>query len=234
MTYRDWLTTREILEVFADEVTTAGGKVTETFDDEHFLYARSILPGEREVQRGDKVQGGVALRATEEEIRVHPYVFRQVCKNGAIRAHAIQTRQIVRTNLVESCGSGLDWALREAVRLCCSADAFRAGVGEMRSALELEADVELALLPMLAQLPRKDAARIVDTVMRRHSAGRDRTRFGLMNAVTSVARDTRDPELRWRLEELGGGVPIAVQPRRPAPDPNRAPTPVAIDEEVLV
>ena len=28
MTYRDWLTTREILEVFADEVTTAGGKVS--------------------------------------------------------------------------------------------------------------------------------------------------------------------------------------------------------------
>jgi hypothetical protein len=34
----------------------------------------------------------------------------------------------------------------------------------------------------------------------------DRSRFALMNAVTSVARDTRDPEVRWRLEELGGGI----------------------------
>jgi hypothetical protein len=27
-----------------------------------------------------------------------------------------------------------------------------------------------------------------------------------MNAVTSYARDTQDPERRWNLEELGGGL----------------------------
>jgi hypothetical protein len=27
-----------------------------------------------------------------------------------------------------------------------------------------------------------------------------------MNAVTSVARDTADPEVRWPLEEMGGGI----------------------------
>jgi hypothetical protein len=40
--------------------------------------------------------------------------------------------------------------------------------------------------------------------------------FGFMNAVTAVARDTRDPETRWRLEELGGAVPL-VRPTRPKP-----------------
>jgi hypothetical protein len=35
----------------------------------------------------------------------------------------------------------------------------------------------------------------------------DRSAFGLLNAVTSVARETRDPETRWRLEELAGGMP---------------------------
>jgi hypothetical protein len=59
-----------------------------------------------------------------------------------------------------------------------------------------------------------------------------------MNAVTSVARDTRDPELRWRLEELGGGVPIAVRPRSPRPDEAHA-TPAGeawfeVEEKVLV
>jgi hypothetical protein len=48
-----------------------------------------------------------------------------------------------------------------------------------------------------------------------------RSQFALANAVTSVARDTRDPELRWRLEEFGGGLLTA---RTPAPsfDPNQA------------
>jgi hypothetical protein len=40
----------------------------------------------------------------------------------------------------------------------------------------------------------------------------DRSRFALMNAVTSVARDTADPELRWRLEEMGGGIPVGRAP----------------------
>jgi hypothetical protein len=38
-----------------------------------------------------------------------------------------------------------------------------------------------------------------------------------MNAVTSVARDTQDPDLRWRLEELGGGLPVE---RCPTTDPD--------------
>ncbi|MFZ5831522.1 MAG: hypothetical protein ACOY3P_15670, partial [Planctomycetota bacterium] len=34
--------------------------------------------------------------------------------------------------------------------------------------------------------------------------------FGLMNAVTSVARDEPDPQIRWDLEELGGSIPALI------------------------
>jgi hypothetical protein len=47
----------------------------------------------------------------------------------------------------------------------------------------------------------------------------DHTGFGLMNAVTSLARDTRDPDDRWRLEELGGGIGAAILPRQPHDSP---------------
>jgi hypothetical protein len=47
----------------------------------------------------------------------------------------------------------------------------------------------------------------------------DPTMYGLVNAVTSVARDTSDPDLRWKLEEAGGlliahgpWAPTRVQP----------------------
>jgi hypothetical protein len=50
------------------------------------------------------------------------------------------------------------------------------------------------------------AARQEEIVRRFRDAG-DRTAFGLMNAVTSIARDQDDPEVRWQLEKLGGGVP---------------------------
>ena len=44
-------------------------------------------------------------------------------------------------------------------------------------------------------------------------------RYGLMNAITSVARDTDDRELRWNLEKLGGDVIFA---RVPIPSRRRA------------
>jgi hypothetical protein len=50
------------------------------------------------------------------------------------------------------------------------------------------------------------------SILERFVEGRDTSRFGLMNAITSVARDTRDPEVRWRLEEMGGGIPAALSP----------------------
>jgi hypothetical protein len=55
---------------------------------------------------------------------------------------------------------------------------------------------------------------MVRDILRRYEQGQDRSRFGLMNAVTSAARDTRDPELRWGLEELGGGIPALRPPVR--------------------
>jgi hypothetical protein len=176
----------------------------------------------REVSKGDRLQGGVALRACDQEILVHPYVFRQVCTNGAIRAHAIETRHLVREDFGELGGADVAEALREAVRACCAPEVFAEGVGEMRSARLADADLALALMPVAARVPPAVAAEILGSVTKRYHAGRDRSRFGLMNVVTSVARDTRDPELRWRLEELGGGIPVAAPDVHPQFDEARA------------
>jgi hypothetical protein len=68
------------------------------------------------------------------------------------------------------------------------------------------------MAPLLARLRGTAASsEIITAVMDRFFAGPDQSRFGLVNAVTSVARDTRDPELRWQLEEFGGGIPVAAQ-----------------------
>lgn len=109
--------------------------------------------------------------------------------------------------------------LRDAVRACSEAEAFSTATYQMRSATEREADLALHLVPLLSRLPKHRAAAIVSKIVDRFTVKRDRSLFGLMNAVTSVARDTRDPEVRWRLEELGGGIPSMV---RPTPKPGAA------------
>src|SRR6516225_6622760 len=134
MMTQGWLTTGEIKEIFADEVEAAGGRVSDVFDDGARIFLRAVLAGEKQVQPGDRVQGGVALRATEEAIWVHPYVFRQVCSNGAIRAHAIETREIHRSEFATEEQAEVVFALREAIRACSCEEAFAQGAAEMRSA----------------------------------------------------------------------------------------------------
>ena len=90
----DRLTTADVSTIFAEEIAAAGGTVTDSFHDGSRLFARSVLPWIRQVRAKDEVQSGVALRATGLEVSVHPYVFRQVCSNGAIMAQAIQTRHV--------------------------------------------------------------------------------------------------------------------------------------------
>jgi hypothetical protein len=202
-----------ISALFAEEITAAEGTVSETFDDGIRLFARSVLPGVREIRSGDTLQAGVALRATSRQVRVHPYVFRQICRNGAIIAHALQTREIEAAD--HETPQEVVSAVREAVRACCDEEAFANIAEDIRSSRDKVADVTLNLLPVLSRLRPELGTQIFRMIVERFFDGEDASRYGLMNAVTSVARDTVDPEVRWGLEELGGGIPVG-QP--PAPD----------------
>jgi hypothetical protein len=206
----EFLTIAEIKALFAEEIRAAGGSLSDTFDDGARLFSRSLLPQVREVRKADRLQGGVALRASGREVWVHPYVFRLVCSNGAIMAHAIQTRHV----------EGQDFAapeevaeeVRQAMRACCAEEVFTGAAEQMRSAREAAADSALNMLPMLARLPAGAGGQFLQTILDRFFQEADHSRFGLVNAVTSVARDTRSPEIRWRLEELGGAIAAGLTP----------------------
>jgi len=211
-------TTQVIRETFAEELGLLGGEVRDAFDDGARLFLRGVLPVAADVRPGDAIRGGVALRTAGPDILVHPYTFREVCTNGAIRAHALQTRRVGRVELAPS-----EWGVREviadlrdAVQACAAPDAFRDGVDEMRSALEVQADQMLMLTAMLSRLGHTSV--VVSQVLEQFERNPDPNRsvLGFMNAVTAVARETRDPETRWRLEELGGAVPV-LRPPRPKP-----------------
>jgi hypothetical protein len=215
MALPDWLTTHDLSETFGEQIEGLGGRVSECFDDGGRLFERSVLPSPREVRRGDALLGGVAMFAAEHEVRVHPYVFRQVCSNGAIMAHAVQTQRIEVPEWSPELDEFMDH-VRETVRACASPEAFAGDVAEIRSAMDRDADFALTVLPLLDRLPEAARVSMMGLIAGRFFSAEDRSRYGLMNAVTAVARETRDPELKWRLEEIGGRV-AAMQPvpRRP-------------------
>ncbi|MHC4427712.1 MAG: hypothetical protein ACYS0D_03805 [Planctomycetota bacterium] len=215
--------TRAIREAFEHEVADAGGKVTDAFDDGRCLFLRSIFPDSMEVGRGDRTSRGVALRGRETEIHVHPYFFRQVCRNGSIAAQAVQTRRMERYEYA-TCPGAEEAVLLEvcqAVRDCSDPDILASATDRMRTMTETDADAALSLLPEILRLKPDNASRLVDLILGRFERRPDRSTFGLMNAITSVARDTSDHDTRWRLEEAGGGMLARLMPR-PTPDDARA------------
>jgi len=219
--------TSDISRAFADEITSLGGTVPDVYDDGERMFARGVLPADAEVRPGDHIRGGVALRVAGPQIQVHPYTFRQVCSNGAIAAQALESRRLERIEAAEVAAPTSDTGvvmidLRLAVRACAAPEAFAVTTRQMRSATEVEADLALNLLPVLARMPGGMHQRWLSQILRRFSTDEDRSVFGLMNAVTSVARDVRDQDARWRLEELGGTIParLVLKPKvvaRPEP-----------------
>jgi hypothetical protein len=151
------------------------------------------------------------------DLWLHPYLFRQVCRNGAIMAQAIDSVRVEHFDTLSP--EVAESALREAVAVCSAEHVFAESMDKVRSAAEADADIMLNMMPMLTQLQKGGMGRVLAQVLEAFWSERDPTRYGLMNAVTSVARETRDPEDRWRLEELGGAIGAGIRPKAPAPAP---------------
>ena len=122
-----------------------------------------------------------------------PMSFARCAQNGAIIAHATESRYLAPADFQLDSDDALIAALREAVHACCAEDAFERAADEMSSSIQSDFDPALMLMPVLSRLPPKIADEVLQTILGRFFEGGDVSQFGFMNAVTSVARDTRDP-----------------------------------------
>lgn len=223
-THAEYLpTSQDLLDAFSDEIATAGGTVSGTLDDGRRMIARAVLPVSSEIRIGDRVNAGVAIRAMSNEIVVHPYTLRRVCTNGAIVVEALESQHFERVHAETTCSLSYEASMvltqvRDAVRACATPDAFATIVSDMRLAASTDGQMAIQLL-VQSKYFADGAARVAShlKIIGRYRAGDDRSAFGVMNAVTSLARDSRDPELRWSLEQLGGSVPALVRQRTGTP-----------------
>lgn len=202
------MTATEILAAFTDEITARGGEVTDSFNDGRRLLARSVLPGIQEARPGDHMQGGIAVRVAGDEVWVHPYLFRLVCRNGAIVAHTIETEHI--TNLETWSAEVAEREVREAIAAACDPAVFAESMDRVRSAASAQVDLALATMPLFARLSRVQNEEFLEQIMDQFFQDGDSSMFGLANAVTATAREVEDPVRRWDLEVLGGDIAAGV------------------------
>jgi hypothetical protein len=209
----------EIRGAVTDEITALGGSTSDLVSDNECLFMRVVLPASAEVRVGDAVQAGVAVRAVPTQIDVYPYTLREVCTNGAIVANALDGRRIERIEAVDLGATSYEAtvilaALRAAVRECASPGTFDAATRDMEAMTNVDGSHGLQMLHVLARLHREDVSEYLPLIFGRFATSEDRSAFGVMNAVTSIARDTADPVVRWSLEQIGGSMPAYLASRR--------------------
>src|SRR5688572_14119111 len=117
MSHSSALSTEQVLTVFREEIAAHQGQVTDVYQAGERLLARSILPRALEVRPRDKMQGGVALKLTSGELWLYPYLFRLVCKNGAIIAETLDARFLGDIRLNEPAEATA--LIREGIAACC-------------------------------------------------------------------------------------------------------------------
>ena len=72
-------------------------------------------------------------------VQIHPYVYRQVCTNGAIMAQSIETRRVALRDYPDP------WkaieVIRNAVHACAQPDVLSSSMRRIRTAADTEADI---------------------------------------------------------------------------------------------
>jgi hypothetical protein len=209
----------EIRQATVDVINNLHGTVRDAFDEEPLLFMRATLPRNDLVDPGDRIHSGVALSVVEQAVTVCAYLLRQVCTNGTVLSHVTGFHRISRVDFAASHLETNEVLSKVQNALIHHAGAmhFAKAVGYMRLATTSMADLDLTLdqireLGRLCRIPGP----VQDMLRRKLREDRPVTQFDVSNSITSVARDVKDPQVRWRLEELGGGV-LVNKPSAPRP-----------------
>jgi hypothetical protein len=202
-------TVTDIGAVFTQECTALGATTIDTYEDDRRLFQRAVVSPAEDVRPDDPIRCGIALRVTGPAVDVHPYTWRQICTNGAIRATTTDTFRVQRIE-VEAVSASAAFVgdfvaeLRGAIRACAHPRYLVESTEAMRGAAEVQAEAMLAMLSHLLRMSGDQQEQLVSMILGRYEEEGERSGYSVVNAVTSVARDTEDPALRWRLEEVGG------------------------------
>ena len=198
----------DIRDTFHQAVMNQEGEVAECLESDNSLFIRARLAADDCARPGDIMNPGVALRCRETQIEVCPYVYRQVCRNGAILARSTGAAEFCRNEWQHELSDQVLQQISDAVAACTSEESRADYFDQIRESALAPASMDLLLtiMPLVPGLLEQSPG-LLSTILGEFDMANDRTGFGLMNAITSTARDTHDPETKWELEKLGGLVP---------------------------
>ena len=165
-----------------------------------------------EIRDSDSVSGGLIIRNSEvgaSSLRVEPFILRQVCSNGLIASQALRKihlgRQMEGGEIWSDETKELEdkalWAkVRDVIRATFDKQIFESWVEKLRESTEIVIEKPIKAVNNIAKLIGLSEEKKNQLLM--HFS--EHTKYGLVNAVTTLARESESIDEQIRLEEFGG------------------------------
>ena len=196
---------KETVEIFRIDLT------------ETMLYLKAIdRTLTASIREEDIVYGGIIIRNSEvgaSALRVEPFILRRVCLNGLILQYSLkkvhlgrQTLEIGEIDWSEETRELEDRALwakvRDIIRATFDREIFEGWVKKLREStwISIEKPIE-AVNNIVKHLGLNEQQK--NQLLMHFS---EKTKYGLINAITRTARETENIDQQIRLEEFAGKI----------------------------
>ena len=202
-----------VSDLALSEAGRFAGVVTEEFADKQRFYCRFLLPASDSVCSGDIVRAGIAVNVEGDRFVAYPYIHRRVCRNGAIRVQDAPGFSAMRLGVGARDDEivSVSEEMRQAIRNAAHPDMFVEFRKRFQSAAQTRADRFLNMLPRLSRQRARRRKVTERAILSEFERVGDESLYGLINAITATARDTRDQRVKWQLECLAGDMAYLVR-----------------------
>lgn len=195
--------TKTITILFTQAINEHGGHVIQTAIHEQHLLIEATLTISDSLLKGDYVQGGAALYYSPNLIAVHPYLFRLICESGLLIDGTAEECIIWQQGDKALNEKELTRYINTAIKYCTEKDTFSPTITSLKASLSKE----IILLKEILSLPRlTEDNSLLDELLKHAIIEDDDTAFGLINTITSTARDINLPQTCYQLQKLAGEI----------------------------
>lgn len=190
------------------------------------MYLQVVSPKfEGEVKKGDVVQMGIIISNSEVgagAVKVEPMLYRLVCLNGMIRGFAMKRYHVgkradgsgdevaidyYKGDTQEATNRAFQLQVRDTVSAAFDQIRFNAELDKFREAAEQKiqgAKIQDVIEDVTRKFSLSGAEK--DLALQRLIEGADLSKWGLANALTSLANDAPEYDRAVELERIGGNI----------------------------
>jgi hypothetical protein len=168
------------------------------------------------VKGEDVVYGGLIIRNSEvgaSALRIEPFILRRVCSNGLILQHSLKKIHLGRQTLEID---EMDWSdetkeledrvlwskVRDIIRAAFDREVFSSWVKRLKESIEVKVEKPIKAVNNIVRhlnLTEEEREKLLAYFS-------EPTKYGLINAVTNLAGQTKNVEEQVRLEEFAGKI----------------------------